>query len=445
MRPPQKKNGRKPPPRQQAAPPKPSGERAALKLTVQGIANGGYGVASGRGRTIFLPYSIPGEVVEARLLRSEGKVDFAEGQRLIEASADRVRPTCEHFGPGRCWGCHWQHISYEAQLLLKQELLADQLWRLGRFEDAALLEALLPIIPSPRQWGYNHQITLERLPQGGWGLPRAEGRSLEPINECSVLHPALHALYETLDIDFDELARLTLRLGSDGATMLILGMSSEEAPELSADFPTSANALLPGNEPLNLFGDAASYYQVFDRTLRVTAGSFYRPNAPQVPQLVQAVLDLLQPQPEDAILDLYAGVGVFSAFLAPQVSLVTLVESYPPAVTDADENLRAFDNVDVLEGSVEEVLATLLDEGARYDCAIVDPPGRGLSADALARLLELAPERIVYVSGSPAALARDGRLLVEAGYRLHRIQPLDFAPQTYYVEAVALFLRSEQA
>jgi 23S rRNA (uracil1939-C5)-methyltransferase len=135
---------------------------------------------------------------------------------------------------------------------------------------------------------------------------------------------------------------------------------------------------------------------------------------------------------------LYAGVGVFSAFAAPNASLVTLVESYPPAVTDADENLNDLDNVDVIEGSVEDALESL-DEA--YDAAIVDPGSRGLSKDVIDGLVGTQAARIVYVSDDPASLARDAKRLVHQGYRLLVAQPLDFAPQTYYLETAALFVR----
>jgi 23S rRNA (uracil1939-C5)-methyltransferase len=138
------------------------------------------------------------------------------------------------------------------------------------------------------------------------------------------------------------------------------------------------------------------------------------------------------------VLDLYAGVGLFGAFVAQNAALVTLVESYPPAATDADENLGDLDNVDIIEGTVEEALDNL-DE--RYDAALLDPPHTGLSIETVDALAELAIPRLVYVSGDPATLARDTKRLAKQGYRLERVQPLDLAPQTYYIDTAALFVR----
>jgi 23S rRNA (uracil1939-C5)-methyltransferase len=220
--------------------------------------------------------------------------------------------------------------------------------------------------------------------------------------------------------------------------MIILYMAEEDAPELETDLDASINLLLPDNEPMNLVGESHVRYHVHGRTFRVTAGSYYRANAGFVPALVDSVLKMLAPQPDEYVLDLYAGVGVFGAFIAQKAKLVTLVESYPPAATDAETNLGDLDNVDVIEGTVEEALSVL--DGA-YDAAVIDPSA-ALSEDALASIVEMGVKRLVYVSGDSATLARDAKRLVKRGYRLAQAQPFDFAPQTYHVETVALFTRT---
>jgi 23S rRNA (uracil1939-C5)-methyltransferase len=153
---------------------------------------------------------------------------------------------------------------------------------------------------------------------------------------------------------------------------------------------------------------------------------------------VTTVLDALALTGSEAVLDLYAGGGLFGAFAAARSRLVTLVESYPPAATDADENTADWDNIDLIEGAVEDVLDAL-DEP--YDAAIVDPPASGLSTAALDALVDQSPPRLVYVSSDPATLARDAKRLGDGGYRLLYVQPLDLAPQTYYIDAVAVFSR----
>jgi len=403
-----------------------------FEIEIDGMAQGGFGVGRHRGRPVFVPYTIPGEHVTVRMKRPGERSLHAEGVRLLEPSGDRVYPLCPHFGPGKCWRCQWQHIGYPAQLLLKQDIIADQLERLGGIRD----DVVGAVIPSPEQWAYNYHMTFTPLDEASFGLPAADGR-IVAVDTCSVLHPDLLALYKQLDFSLPGLRRVKLQMGSDGAAMLVLYLSDEEAPELETDLDASINLLLPNNEPVNLIGDSHSLYRVHDREFRVTAGSYYRANAQQVPALVDWVLKLADLRGDEFVLDLYSGVGVFSAFLARQAKLVTLVESYPPATTDAEVNLGAFDNIDVIEGTAENALSALDGE---YDVAVVDPPGV-LHDDVIAGLGDLNVKRLVYVSGDVGSLARDCKRLGKAGYRLETVQPLDFAPQTYHVDAAALFVQ----
>jgi tRNA/tmRNA/rRNA uracil-C5-methylase (TrmA/RlmC/RlmD family) len=187
---------------------------------------------------------------------------------------------------------------------------------------------------------------------------------------------------------------------------------------------------------MNLIGDSHTRYEVNGRWFRATAGSYFRPNVAGVGLLARAVNNLVAAKSDEAVLDLYAGVGVFGAFAAETAALVTLVESYPPTATDADDNLADYEHVDVIEGGVDAVLPEL-DE--HYDVVIVDPPSAGLG-EAMIRLInDHAPARLVYVSGDPTSLARDVKRLAKVGYRLTAAQPIDLAPQTYYLDTVARF------
>ena len=154
-----------------------------------------------------------------------------------------------------------------------------------------------------------------------------------------------------------------------------------------------------------------------------------------------AAVGALQLSDQQHVLDLYAGIGIFSAFVADEAALVTTVESYPPAASDADFNLRDHDNIDLIEGGVAAALTELAEAGAKVDAALVDPPSAGLGADVIALLAQLPIKRLVYVSSDPASLARDTRRLLERGFQLERIQPIDLSPQTYYIDCVAAFAR----
>lgn len=403
-----------------------------IELTT--MAHGGSALGRHQNRTVFVPYTIPGEIVRARIVQEKGRIAFAEGVSFVDVSADRVTPRCAYFGPHRCGLCQWQHIDYSAQLLLKQDVLADQLARVGGFDDADVRA----VIPAAQQWGYNAHMTL-RVQDGKVGFPGTDADTLVQIDECPLIHPDLWALIERLDMDFDKLRSVKVQRGTDGADMLILAVDDEQdLPELSTDIATSVNALLPDNEPVNLIGETHARYEIGGRTFRVTAGSSFRAHVEQLETLAALVVDLLGVGEGDSVLDLYAGVGVFSAFVAPRVSLVTLVESYPPAATDADENLADLDNVGVIEGAVEDVLPELEET---YTAAILDPPPDGLSLDVIDLLAEIAIPRLVYVSSDPATLARDAQRLVRHGYTLGAVHPIDLSPQTYYIDSVAVLTR----
>jgi 23S rRNA (uracil1939-C5)-methyltransferase len=401
-----------------------------FELELTAMAHGGSALGRHDNRVVFVPYTIPGEVIEARITEERGRVIFAEGMRLLAPSGDRVFPRCPHFGPGRCGRCQWQHIDYPAQLLLKQDVLADQLDRIGKFADADVRG----VLPAPQQWGYNHHMTFT-VGDGGLGLPGAGETDPFAIDECHILHPDLLDLFDRLDLDYSGMKRIKFQIGSDGNHMLVLYVDSEDdVPELSSDMPTSVNMLLPDNEPVNLIGDSHVVYTIGGHEFRVTAGSDFRANVAQLPNLAQRVIELVDS--DGAVLDLYAGVGFFSAFLAERAALVTLVESYPPAATDADANLADLDHVDVIEGAVEDVLPELEDA---YDAAVIDPPADGLTLEALDALVALNIPRLVYVSSDPATLARDARRLVDQGYELGSVQPIDLSPQTYYIDTAAVF------
>jgi len=409
--------------------------KQTFELTLHGMAHGGKAVGRHEGKAIFVPYAIPGERITARIIDDRKRYAFAEGVRLLEASPQRVIPRCAHFGPGGCGGCHFQHMAYEAQLQFKREVVTDQLQRIGGFTDPSVL----PTLPSPHPWEYRSHATFHVDAEGRLCFVGTDNTSLIPIEECHILRPELLELLTLLDLDVPQLERVRLQVGSDpDDRMIVLSTRDDSVPELLTDLPVSVNFLLSDNEPVNLIGESHVSYTVRGRAFRVTAGGFFQINVPMAELLIGEVLERLALRGNEAVLDLYAGVGLFTAFLAERAALVTSVESYPPAVTDADINLADFDNVDLIEGNVEDVLGALNES---YDAVVLDPPRSGVNVRVLDALGDLAPQTIVMVSCEPSTLARDAQRLTRKGYRLVSVQPLDMFPQTYHVESVAHFVR----
>ena len=284
-------------------------------------------------------------------------------------------------------------------------------------------------------------MTFTLTDEGEPGLWSTDNNTVIPIDTCRILNPALAEIYAQLDLESPTVRRVKFQVGSHPHDrMLIIETDDNLAPEIEVNFPVSVNLLLSDNEPVNLIGSSHVTYRVGERDFRVTAGGFFQANPPMAEVLVAQVLDRLGLQGDEAVLDLYSGVGLFSSFIAEQAGLVISVESYPPAVTDAEVNLASLTNVDIIEGPVEAVLEEL--EGP-IEAAVVDPPRTGLQDTVIRDIARLSIPRVVYVSCDPATLARDARQLAQRGYQLLDVQPVDMFPQTFHIESVATLVKSK--
>jgi 23S rRNA (uracil1939-C5)-methyltransferase len=255
------------------------------------------------------------------------------------------------------------------------------------------------------------------------------------------MHPLLDEIFSVLDLELPELERLSLRCGvNTGQRMVVFETYEDEPFELEVDLPVSCVFLLNDGRTATLIGCEYLGEILAGQEYRISAGSFFQVNTPQAEALVRLVEDYLAPTGSEVLLDAYCGVGVFGLSLASKVRQVIGVEESPSAVADAHLNASLADNVEFVEGRVERVLPSL---GTPLDLAVLDPPRRGCASEVLTALTELAPAKIVYVSCDPATLARDTRQLVQAGYQLVEVQPVDMFPQTYHIESVTLLRRKD--
>jgi 23S rRNA (uracil1939-C5)-methyltransferase len=406
-------------------------ETVELQLTA--IAHGGAALGRYEGRVVFVPYALPGETVRAEITEDKGRYAFARLIEVLAPSPNRVTPPCPYFGPTGCGGCQWQHVDYQAQLHFKSEIVTDQLARIGSIANPVAH----PTLPDSSGWAYRNHAQFHPAPNGGLGFQTAASNDTIAVDECLTLHPLLSDLYATLDLELPDLLRLSLRAGTaTGERMLTFEMKDDLPPALESDLPVSCVLLLADGRHANLIGNNHVTEIVAGRAYRISASSFFQVNTPQAAQLVQQVLDYLDVQTGETVLDAYCGVGLFTAHLAEHAGLVVGVELAPAAIADLMENTADFNNVEIIEGSVEAVLPDL---DVPLDAAVVDPPRAGIDRFALDALIERQPARLVYVSCDPATLARDAKRLTRAGYRLIEVQPVDVFPQTYHIESVALF------
>ena len=311
-----------------------------LLIQLTAMAHGG--TALGRddsGRVIFVPLVIPGETVRVRPKGGKAHYAHAELLEVLEPSPDRVQPPCPHFG--RCGGCHFQHMAYPAQLGAKTRVVRDQLQRIGKFDAPSVNETL----PSPKIWEYRNSASFSPTGDGRLGFWSQREERVIAIDECHIIEPALQALFHNLDLELPDLQRLTLRVGAGGDLLVVFETEGVEPPSLETDFSVSAAILLPTGEAANLIGDNFLIQQCAGRDWRVSAGSFFQVNLGAAEELVRLVSDMAALTGTEAVLELYSGVGLFTAALSSASERVVGIEASPDAVADAAVNLDDTENV----------------------------------------------------------------------------------------------------
>ncbi len=404
-----------------------------VELTLENPAYGGDTI--GRlpdGRAVFVPFGIPGELVRIEIVVDKKK--FARGKLLevLEPSPLRISPRCSHYA--NCGGCHYQHISFPGQMSIKHKILKDQLERIGRL----VSPPVEPVAPPPKEFNYRNQVKFHLSHHGKPGFVRANKGGVLEISECHLPELPLAEIWPLLEIDPESgISHLGLRLGIEGDVLVTLESQQPFGGEFDIqDLPVSVVHISPGYEEV-LAGSEFVQMQVKDRRFRVSATSFFQVNTPLAEQLIDLIESVL-PDQIDQVLELYAGVGLFSAFLASRTDKLISIESSESATEDFVHNLDEFDNVDLYHGPVEDILPAL---SLQPDIVLADPPRTGLHKNVIGIIATMQPQLFIYISCDPATLARDSKLLNEAGFRPQKFVPLDFFPQTYHFETLSLWTK----
>lgn len=410
------------------------------------MAQGGEALArEDNGRVIFVPYAIAGETARVEIV--EARRGFARGRvvELVESSPYRVVPRCPHFPPAPaplaaseqgkgqglwCGGCQLQHISYEAQLKFKTQIVRDQFTRVAKMPQAPILE----ILPARNQWRYRNNMQFVVNENGALCLRAPDSHALVPIVECFIMDETLGELFKTLELDPESFNWVTLRAGENtGERFLILESDDPETPEIETDEAVSI-AFRSGDVTVPILGKEYLSERIDDRTFRISPGSFFQVNSGMAGTLVELAARFLAPRTSDVLLDAYGGVGLFGVTMAAHVARVVEIEENSNALDDARFNARDFDNIEFHEASVSRILPNL---DLPIDIAVVDPPRAGLEPAVVDALAARRPRTIAYVSCDTATLARDVARFAAHGYRLELVQPVDLFPQTHHIECVA--------
>lgn len=380
-------------------------------------------------RAVFVPFGLPGERVRVRL--TEEKRGFARGEivEILQSAPERISAKCLHFG--KCGGCHYQHLSYESQLQAKAEILRDQLTRIGKIQNPPVQ----PTVASPSAWNYRNHIQFHLNAQGKLGFQAPNSNRVISISECHLPEASIHSLWPQLEFEPETgIERVSIRAGMDDELMLALESDSPDAPEFEIEAGISV-AHVFDKHAVVIAGEDHIMMKILDREFRVSAPSFFQVNTKMAEKMIQHLLDKL-PVSQSIILDVYCGVGSFSAFLAPKCKQLIGIESSESACEDFAINLDEFDHIELYEDFAENVLPTLK---IKPDIILVDPPRAGVEKEALDAIVKLNPKTIAYVSCDPSTLARDAARLINNGYKLSDVAPFDLFPQTYHIESISIF------
>lgn len=403
--------------------PTPFAYHEELELDVATLTNLGEGVARRDGWVVFVPGALPGERVRARVWHNAKNFSRADLVEVLVPAAERVEPRCALFG--RCGGCQYQNLSYEAQLDWKTRQVSELLTRLGKIS--------FPVEKckgSPKIYGYRSKITphFERPRRGETDFPigfLAAGttRRLVDVPACPIATDAVNAALPPLRAKIRErAARGEFR---KGATLLV----RETAEGVATDFK------------------AAVSERVGDLTLKFVAGDFFQNNPFILPEFVRFAVDSARGNGACRFLvDAYCGSGLFALSAASQFERVLGVEVSEDAVRKAQENagMNKLSNCSFVAGSAE-IIFEKVTFPPRETALIIDPPRKGCDAAFITQMLAFAPRRIVYVSCGPDTQARDLQIVLSRGkYALERVQPFDLFPQTRHIENVAVLVRQDE-
>jgi 23S rRNA (uracil1939-C5)-methyltransferase len=399
------------------------------------MAHEGYGFTRlPDGRALFVPFSLPGETIEVRVIREKKTHAFAQPIGWTCEDPARLKPRCRHFGV--CGGCHYQHIPYELQPGFKQRIFRETFERIAGFETPKEID----IIPSPLTWNYRNTLQFRLSQEGRLCFADWLENELFEVEECLLPMPVIERAWRELDFDSLSADRVELRQNQDGDLMIVLHGGADNLPELETE-TTASIVHLNGQDQVVLAGEGHLTMRVHERDFQVSGGAFFQTNFTITESLVDAVTGLAEQSGCRTLIDLYSGVGLFSAFLADKAEHITAIESSALACEDYSRNLDEFEHIDLYIGKVEHVLPHL---DISPDCVILDPPRAGMNAKAAEALLKLAPSAIIYVSCNPATLARDAKKMATSGYTVESVLLLDMFPQTYHVESVCLFLKKDR-
>jgi 23S rRNA (uracil1939-C5)-methyltransferase len=438
-----------------------------LQLTIDALAFGGAGVARTDGYVVFVQGAVPGDRVRALITKRKRAYAEARAVEIVEPSPDRIDPVADH--PG----APWQVLRYERQLEVKQAQVDDALRRIGKLDGYELD----PIVPAVAQWRYRNKLEYSFGTDAAGGLVcgfHAPGRWNEIVgfSDCLLASEPANRARDAI-VEWCRQQRLTPydRRSGEGALRNLVVREGRRTGAIQARLVTSPDVQLDrdsltrasagldgllwtrqdslgettrGGETELLAGTERFEEVLGSMRFSISAEAFFQTNTEMAERLYELAMQFARPTGFERVFDLYCGIGTIALTVAPRVGEVWGLELVPEAIADAIANARENEvqNARFFAGDVRLALRELVQKAGRPDVVVVDPPRAGLSQKVVRRIIEAAPGRIVYVSCNPTTLAPNAAQLVEAGFELVRVAPVDMFPQTPHIECVAELRRA---
>jgi tRNA/tmRNA/rRNA uracil-C5-methylase (TrmA/RlmC/RlmD family) len=388
-----------------------------LEVTIEKVAHGGHFIARHDGAVIFVRHAIPGERCIIEVTSTGSSFNRADVVEVLEKSEHRVVAPCEYSHRSGCGGCDFQHIDPAYQRQLKSDVIKEQFSRIAKMQ----VEIEVEEVSKATHWRTRAIATTNR--NGKLGFYKSRSHTVVPVSDCLICVDGLGI--------------------KDLAASHLKGDMRVEVSASNTGERTVALAPTRGEEKARISeGPVVLHEKVLGRTLEVSQASFWQSNERAAEVLTQTVLQLADLKTGDHVLDLYGGVGLFTAAILEAVGTsghVDLIEGSKIATADAARNFAQYSNVTIATGDVAKLLPRI----TAADVVVLDPPRDGAGKEAVAEITRLAPRSIVYVACDPAALARDTAYLADHSYSLVKLRAFDLFPMTHHIECVALYTRAK--
>jgi 23S rRNA (uracil1939-C5)-methyltransferase len=440
--------------------------KKTYEIDIRDLTDKGEGIGSIDGLTVFVNGTVPGDRASVKVTTLKKNYAIGDIVEILFPSDIRVQPPCEYFGT--CGGCQIQNISYKEQLRIKKQLVVDALERIGNLKDVQVEETLGMEDP----YRFRNKSSFPLNSYGEMGFYKKRSHEIVPINACLIQGDIVDKLMNFIQgwikhekiSTYDEkrhkglLRHVVIRESKENGEVMVIFVTNSKKKEsvierlsleLAKTFPmvqsvyqninrSKGNRIL-GFENIHLSGKMQIIDHIGNQAFKISPNSFFQVNNSQANKLYDKALEYADLKGEEIVFDLYCGIGSITSRLALKAKKVYGIEVVGDAIDNAEENkaLNNIQNIEYILGYSEDETEELVQRGIIPDVIVVDPPRKGLETKLIDKIIDVKPDRIVYVSCKPSTMARDVAIFTQHGYTLEKVQPVDMFPHSMHVETVA--------